>query len=571
MRFKNVKKRFNELFISCIILSLFAFTACGDDGNSDDGGDDGTPNYSNSGLPLTEAQDWLIMYYCDADNDLEEFIMNDLNEMESVDLSGKKIKIVALVDRNASYYTGSDNWSDSRVYEVEFDSSGYINKSIVSKRIAVESLGISNNTSGAEVNMGDGDTLTKFIEFCIENYPANKRMLLFTNHGGGWRDNPAAKKIRLESIGVTKAVCWDETDGNATLYTSELSAAVASAMGTTKLDIIAFDACLMAMVEVAYELKDLSYYMVASQETIPGYGFPYTQILEALPSDLSTYDSISFGTKILDEYQTAYVFGNNVENIGETDESITLSLIDLSKISTLAAKINDLGAALDVANGSNPNMDARILSEFFANADYIDIEDYSTKESLCTTERTAVIAALGDAVVANYIGNDHPNANGLSIFMPVKWTGLGEQADYTATNIQFADSGAAPLWRTYLTTITNPDATDDNEIKEIAAGGGIYTTSTSIETGYIFYTGDQDIYEVSSDGTFRLSVTGGVAAEVDVFLVNNTTQDESYVGTLDSGYFADIPSYNPTTHTIYLIVSGSVSVTTPYTLTMTNI
>lgn len=569
MSSKNFRRFIILLIKSVIILSVFTFTACGGGGGG--GGGEETPDYTNPNLPLTETQDWLIMYYCDADNDLEEYLMKDLNEMESVDLSSKKIKIVALVDRNASYWTGGGNWSDTRAYEIKYDSGGY-NTTVVSERVAIEDLGISRNLSSAEVNMGSGATLTSFIEFCVTNYPATKKMLLLSNHGGGWRDNPAAKKKRLDRIGVTKAVCWDETNGDACLYTSELKTAISAALGSDKLDIIAFDACLMGMVEVAYELKDVAYYMVASEETIPGYGFPYTQILNALPSDLSSYSPDTFGTSIVDQYYNAYHNGTNVEDPGETDESVTLALIDLSQIPALTTAINNLGSALDAANGSNANMDKRIISESFEVSDYVDIKDYCAKETLCSTERSVVTTAFNNAVIYYKAGSSNSDAYGLSIFMPLIWTGSGEQADYTSSNIQFVNTGAAPDWRTYLTSLTATTATDQNEIEESANGGGIYTTVPAVETGYIYYSGDMDIYAITSDGTFNISYTYGGSGYVivDIYIYKKTTLELVANPFMTSPGNLDI-SYNVSTCAVEIYVYGTTySTTQPYILTFTN-
>lgn len=574
---KNVKTYLKTILTLTLLFSSMLVISCGGGGGSG-GGDGVTPDYTNLDLPLTETQDWLIMYYCDADNDLEEFIMNDLNEMESIDLTSAKIKIVALVDRNGNYDSTGSVWDDSRVYEITHDVNGY-NHTIVSKRIAIETLGISNNASSAEVNMGSGDTLTKFIEFCNDNYPATHKMLLFTNHGGGWRENPAAKKSRLEKIGVTKAVCWDETDGDDCLYTSEIRTAVTNAMGATRLDVIAYDACLMAMVEVAFEMKDIADYMIASEETIPGFGFPYTQILDALPSDLNAYTPVQFGQNIINEYYAAYTSGGSVEETDFTDNTATLSLIQLNQITALTTAINSFGSALNTANGSNANMNMRIISETFANSDYVDIKNYCSNETLCTTERTAVTTAFNAAVIYNRSGSGNSGANGLSIFMPLRWTAWGEQVDYTSTNLQFVNTGAAPAWRTYLTSLTATTATDQNEIEESANGGGIIASIGTTETGYIYYAGDDDIYIINSssgsDGSFRMTVGGTATGYVDYWVVSSATgMPVSY----DYAYTGDTVtiSFNPSTQYVFIEAYNYdegyplVSTTNYYTLAFTN-
>ncbi|NLV66472.1 MAG: hypothetical protein GXY14_02240, partial [Spirochaetes bacterium] len=95
---KNIKTLFKTILTVTLIFSSMIVISCG-------GGGGGGGTVDTVGTIATDGPGWLIMYYCAADNDLEEVIMNDLNEMESIDLSAKKIKIVALVDRNSSYDT----------------------------------------------------------------------------------------------------------------------------------------------------------------------------------------------------------------------------------------------------------------------------------------------------------------------------------------------------------------------------------------------------------------------------------------------------------------------------------
>lgn len=541
-----------SLIVAGIAMSLTCITSCFDGG----GGGGETPG---------ESYKWLIMYYCDGDNNLEEDLMNDLNEMESVNIAGKNLTIIALVDRNASYSTVDGDWNDTRVYQIEYDPAGY-NTTLVSKRVAVPELGITTDSTTTELNMGDGATLTKFIQFCVSSYPDYKKMLLLSNHGGGWRDTPEAKKKRLEKIGITKGVCWDETDADDYLSTSELRTAASSALGTgNKLDIIAFDACLMAMVEVAYELKDVANYMVASQETIPGFGFPYTQILTAYTD---TYTSVQFGRNIVDQYCNAYINGTNVEYNTFTDDSVTLSLTDLSRIDALAVAINDLGTALDAHYSNTLNIDMRLQSESFADIDYVDIRDYCAKETQCLAERNAVTAAFDAAVIYSRAGSGNSGARGLSIYMPLKWLDRGEQPDYTSTNIQFA--GTASSWRTYLTSITDPTATDQNEILEYENGGGIYVTVPSTLTGYIYYNGDEDAYGVNSDGSFSLEYNGLASVIVDVYIIDQSTSQTVNNPWMSTPGSLNI-TYNPSTEIVIIYVYGGVNTTNSYTLTFTNI
>ena len=44
-------------------------------------------------------------------------------------------------------------------------------------------------------------------------------------------------------------------------------------LGGKKVDIIAFDACLMADIEIAYALQPYANYQVSSQQMVPGPGY----------------------------------------------------------------------------------------------------------------------------------------------------------------------------------------------------------------------------------------------------------------------------------------------------------
>ena len=55
------------------------------------------------------------------------------------------------------------------------------------------------------------------------------------------------------------------------------------------------DACLMAMIEVQYQVRKFADVMVASQEVEPMHGWPYTEILEKL-NLRPTMDAAELGT-----------------------------------------------------------------------------------------------------------------------------------------------------------------------------------------------------------------------------------------------------------------------------------
>ncbi len=162
-------------------------------------------------------------------------------------------------------------------------------------------------------DMSDKATLTNFIRFVIEEYPADHYMLMLKDHGGGWR-----------------GACIDEQNGAGNMMTMPT---IRAALDTFHFDIIAFDACLMSMVEVAYELKDKADYLVASQfVTYAGTygGEEWMTYLTGNP-DASALD---LAKKIVEACMNA---NERHQHTGH------MAVTDLSQLDVLASKISTLG------------------------------------------------------------------------------------------------------------------------------------------------------------------------------------------------------------------------------------
>ena len=127
------------------------------------------------------ADSWTLMVYMAADNNLEQFAIADLNEMESVTLPGS-VNVVTLVDRAPGYDSGNGNWTDTRVGDIRHDGSlGTLGSTLVSQ---------------GELNTGRGSTLTDFIDATVAANPASRYGLIVWDHGGGlsgtaWDDSSA--------------------------------------------------------------------------------------------------------------------------------------------------------------------------------------------------------------------------------------------------------------------------------------------------------------------------------------------------------------------------------------------
>ncbi len=198
--------------------------------------------------------DWTVMVYLNAKNNLEEFGLKDLNELEAAG-STDRVSIVAELGRMKGYYAGDGDWTGVRRYYVTRD----LDRGAVTSPVLAD-LG--------PADMGDYRELAAFIRWAKASYPARKYLLVVWNHGSGWTKSAAGPR----------GISYDDESGSH-ITVRQLAQALRAAGGA---DVYASDACLMQMPEVAWELRDLASYIVGSEETEPADGYPYDAVLAAL-------------------------------------------------------------------------------------------------------------------------------------------------------------------------------------------------------------------------------------------------------------------------------------------------
>ena len=165
-----------------------------------------------------------------------------------------------------------------------------------------------------EETMSDPETLKKFIEFGVENYPANKYDLILWNHGGGPVDGFAYDEYSEDGMMMSLPQIMDAVSDNA----------VTSNGG--KFDFIDFDACLMSSTEILLALGGYTDYYIASAETEPGEGQDYYGWLNKLGED-PAIDTFVLGTHIVDDFIDYY----KDEQGNETGIG-TLAVVDMNRL-----------------------------------------------------------------------------------------------------------------------------------------------------------------------------------------------------------------------------------------------
>lgn len=344
------------------------------------------------------VSEWTVLAYMNADNDLEPYLVEDLNEMELVG-SGGNLSIVVQADRHPGYDASSGDWNGTRRYRVERDDE----LRILSSRL-LEDLG--------EVDMGDQGSLRDFLLWGLERFPARRYMVVLGGHGDGWQ-----------------GISQDFTDGNDRLSVDELAGALGAfrAARGAPTEVLLLDVCYWAMLETDWALRDEASFIVASEDIDPSAGQPYGSSLGALAADpaLSPRD---LAVRLVEAFREAYSSGGYYPGDSET---FTLSAVDTSGLGALAAALDGLCemAAGNMSNLSSQLQSARSGVGTYGKPEYIDLHDLVTRlRSLSDLDALngsadAVLAAINATVVAEAHGPLRAASRGISIYFPVRSSG----------------------------------------------------------------------------------------------------------------------------------------------------
>ena len=189
---------------------------------------------------LAQTKSWTVLIYWAVDNDLYEFSIPYLEQFTRI-LKSSNLNLVL-------EYDYPDNRPTERFHNFEL----------------VESIG--------ERNSANPKTLTDFVEFGIENYPADNYMLIIASHGSNWSgvidDTTSKSYMSLTSLrGALKKI-------NATLPKG-------------RLDLLVFDTCLMSFYESLYTIGDQVDLMIGSAFLVNGFDHQ-TPLTKLVQEDLST-------------------------------------------------------------------------------------------------------------------------------------------------------------------------------------------------------------------------------------------------------------------------------------------
>jgi Clostripain family len=144
-----------------------------------------------------------------------------------------------------------------------------------------------------------------------------------------------------------------------------------------KIDVIGFDACDVATIEIAHQLEPFASYLVASQIGIPLPGWPYKTILGRLKesADTALMEPDQFGTFAVRKFCEEYA-----EELEGAPVPVSLTLLDLGKAKEAFEATELLARALALAGGTDATEFAMVQEQFFrsqtlAGKPFVDVAD----------------------------------------------------------------------------------------------------------------------------------------------------------------------------------------------------
>lgn len=387
-------------------------------------------------------------------------------------------------------------------------------------------------------SIADPATLSSFIDFGYLNYPAQRYGLVLWNHGGG------------SVFGFGKDELYD---GEGMGLVDIRQALDNSAARETPLEFLGFDACLMATLETAGMAAPYARYLIASQETEPGYGWDYDNWLSIL-GDEPDMPGDEVGQVIVDSF-IAFYDVNHME-----DEATTLSVTDLSQVAPLTKALETMVQSATLENFSFQQI-ARQRSqtrEFgvsstaeYVGYDLVDMGNLAIQYAETSpAESDALLAALSNAVLYSAQGRYVDNASGLSLYYPYY------DRDYIDYSMAvYRELGFSPIYYNYLADFVSAltgESIAPVEVPAVNEGDEegsfeIYLTPEQIDNiDTIFFTAWQqvegDVYrQVYQDSYVEIDDDGRVITEFDGYV---TTIGGQIACTYEMDYGEDYIRYS---------------------------
>jgi hypothetical protein len=391
---------------------------------------------------MPEPKQWTVLVWIAGDHDLDEFGLADIGEMKRVG-SNDDVDVVVQFDR----------WRDQQTGAEPQTSRYHLHRDTTLEEDLVEELG--------ETNTGDPQVAIDFFSWGIERCPADKVLAIIWNHGSGIDETDIFKRSRERGVPVVRrgapapkrvprerarrvaaspyrrslfwptveraldtraiAIDWSARDF---LDNAELRQVLEQVRERTgrPIDVLGFDACLMNMIEVAYELRGLARYIVGSEETEPGDGWPYEAVVGTVANKPDAGPG-EVAKELVKRYLESYA----------GDTGVTQSAFDLAHAEGAAEAASRLAsacvAALDGAEDYSAISKAVKNVQRFELKDFADLGDFCRRlveggpsDPVSAAARELLDSLTGDGGLVTAAGQKGPGvegATGAAVYFPI--------------------------------------------------------------------------------------------------------------------------------------------------------
>lgn len=379
-----------------------------------------TQSFDANGQPLTQNT-WTVMVYMTAST-LGQDAQKNLIQMEqaAAQLPGT-VHFVVLLDQptaNQSQYpdfatgggaqTGTD-WSAAGTGEAVIQPDALPHDTVHT----LFNL-LSNEDTGAPVN------LTNFIDWAMTEEPAQHYSLVLWDHGGG------VDGVNFDNQDGASPGAGGGSPTPTNLSISDVATAIAnSSLPGGRVDVLSFDACLMAMAEVGYTLRASANEIVASEEAVAAKGIDYTTAYAALADPNA--DAKTLAGSLVAAYQAEYQFSSgNLDTLSAADASgyanlaTALAAFTNAMVGASQADWDAVRASREQAASFDDRPEYRDLGQFMQS-----ITSNRAVSQAVSTAAQGVSEALKAMIDSQTL--DKRRTSGMSIYLPQPMPGENVQ------------------------------------------------------------------------------------------------------------------------------------------------
>lgn len=418
----------------------------------------------------SDLSEWTILVYIEADNNLSPCAVTNIDDMCKA-ASSKNVNLIVQCDKPKSKMTYRFKVENNKLLDV-----GSLNQ---------------------EMGINPARELYDAMSWVKENYPAKHYMLVLWNHGSGILDRKRswlrplcysfkkdqafqdaglsnARNIKDSTEDVAEVIPVDGSqaeslddrgilynDSEGTYLTTDAMTTVFNDIKTVlsqEIDVVGMDACLMAMLEIAYAIRNSTGILVGSENVEQGEGWNYRWLIDSIAKKDGKLSPKEMANLVVQAYKKYYL---------QRDPEFTQSALDLAKVEFVKDCVNQLVMIMLGIKATSRDISQKLLEAAYSGAvkfhdEYVDL--YSFCDSMSDIVNayypvyirykdqpvykqlsvyleqlqnilTKTKLAIKEAVLSNGVGSKVEGSKGLSIYLPNL---TREQAHPSYARCQFA-------------------------------------------------------------------------------------------------------------------------------------